>query len=783
MMLLRRLWGGAALVVALAAPFASSAGQIVLDRSVTAGRYWLFPLAEDPHSYLYVVAQAQLARHPSGKPQFSFLRFVENAVSAGGTSSLTDASGGGLVHAVVELGVPDSEREQALAEAQRLLANIDPAGKIVGPASYSAGQFMLVSSFQQDGEEKLEKEKRWVEKVVAIGEAPILEGGKAAVSARLTREGAQVLWESFHSATPDITFVFKMQLDGVNSPVDASVKVDWERMYSNERLRAGLATPLTQTDIDVAFEDLRQQGAIRFTQVGDGDADFNAMVKKTFEDIRDLMFDKSNGLIAQNAKTGDGAAGAKGQDTQSVAQRAEALRNTRKTDWESRASQYKSQVTAQEAKARQARAKADEAAARARDLRAKWVAAREKAESEEKAQAKAETEKKAAADGTKTRDVAKQVPDAAALKRQQDAAAAKKKQEEAAAARKKQQEEAAKSKQQEEAKKAADAKRQQEVEASVPRLEAEVEAADQEAQRLAQIADQEEQALVALKGKEQKFNESVDDLVLGGFGAIFTYTLKRERQSLDMDVDFRKYRSATRNLPFEENIGDLRRYLQDDAVFRSVNLADPMYKQREIAVSVDNSNAEDFKKYINYVSVQLRKEHEGGEPTIGEVRIDRENFSTRANDFRLLYGWKGDDDRAAWLRYQYRALWSFNGGNVVEQAWTESTEGTIPLLSPYQRRSVELDGDPTDLESAGVRAVVFTLYYELAGVERSERVTLKTSKGELSQKVDFMLPVGDYRYEYEILWMLAGNKTVSSGRQQSDSPLLFINDIPETNTM
>ena len=44
----------------MAAPV--SAQQIVLDRGQAAGKYWLFPIAGDPHSYLYAVAQAHLAR-------------------------------------------------------------------------------------------------------------------------------------------------------------------------------------------------------------------------------------------------------------------------------------------------------------------------------------------------------------------------------------------------------------------------------------------------------------------------------------------------------------------------------------------------------------------------------------------------------------------------------------------------------------------------------------------------------------------------------------------------
>ena len=302
--------------------------------------------------------------------------------------------------------------------------------------------------------------------------------------------------------------------------------------------------------------------------------------------------------------------------------------------------------------------------------------------------------------------------------------------------------------------------------------------AETEAPRLAAVAEEEEKKLAELRKKQKEADESVDSVVQDEFALAFSYMLKKERQTLDFTFDFNKYRSASRKLRFDENIGDLHRFLDDDTVFRSVNLDDPMYKQREIAVSVDGSNETDFKKYINYVTVQLRKQHEGGDDTIQDVRIDRQNFSTNANDFRLLYGWKGDNDRAAWFDYQYRTVWSFFGGSTVQGDWVKATEGTIPISSPYERREVELDGDPDGLAAAKVRAVVFTLYYDLGGVERTEKVTLKTAKGELNRKVEFIAPVGSYKYDYEILWMLPGNKSVSSGRQPNTSPVLSIDYEP-----
>jgi hypothetical protein len=770
---------GVALVLAVLATAAPvSAQQIVLDRGQAAGKYWLFPIAGDPHSYLYAVAQAHLARHPSGKPQFSFLRFVENVMTAGGSNSLVEATGGGIVHAVVELGVPEERRKEALTEAQRALQQIDPSGKIVGAASYTSGQFMLITSFQEQDESKgkAEKAEKWVEKVVAFGEAPILEGGKAAISMRLTKDGAKILWQSFHTTTPDISFVFNMNIDGVKAPVQAKLKVDWERAYSNEKIQVGVAAPMTQIDVDLAFEELRQQGAIQLTEIGD-DAELHKVVQDTYEKVRDLMFDKTNGLIAQ--KPGSAVTGQGGQSGgKTPSERAEALRTNRKTEREGRATHYKAEADAQQTRADAARKAADQQAAKARELRAKAGPAQSGGVAAREAGAGTPSPSPSPSPGATPSPSPSPTPSPSpgpspsAKPSPSPSPGAKPSPSPSPSAKPSPSPSPG-------AKPSPSPSPGTDAETSKLSLPEQAAIAESEAERLAKVADEEEKKLAELRKKQKEADESVDAVVQDEFALAFSYALKKERQTLNFQFDFNKYRSASRKLRFDENIGDLHRLIDDDTVFRSVNLDDPMYKQREIAVSVDGSNEADFKKYINYVTVQLRKQHEGGDDTIQDVRIDRANFSTNANDFRLLYGWKGDNDRAAWFDYQYRVVWSFFGGSTVQNDWVKATEGTIPINSPYQRREVELDGDPDSLAEARVRAVVFTLYYDLAGVERTEKVTMKTAKGELNRKVEFIAPIGSYKYDYEILWMFPGNKSVSSGRLPNNSPMLSINYEPE----
>jgi hypothetical protein len=189
-----------------------------------------------------------------------------------------------------------------------------------------------------------------------------------------------------------------------------------------------------------------------------------------------------------------------------------------------------------------------------------------------------------------------------------------------------------------------------------------------------------------------------------GFALMATYQMKRSRVSGIYRMDFNKHLADTLVFPSRGNIGDMRPLFKTGA-FRQVNLDDPLYQQREIVTMIDGLNAEDFGQYINSVSLRLRKTHAGGDITHDEIRINRKNFNDEAANFKLLYGWKGDNDRSRWMDYEYQTAWSFFGGHTVETPWTKTTVGDITLSPPLQRRSVELQGDPKRLAELGVRAV------------------------------------------------------------------------------
>jgi hypothetical protein len=137
------------------------------------------------------------------------------------------------VHALVTLSVTPED----LKEAQTELDRLKPGAKIEGPVMYKSGTFGLVSAFAN-------KEGDLTKQVVGLGRAPVLDGAKAAVSIQLTKLGAKILWESFQTPTPDISFSFDMELEGYLSPKQATIEADWDRVYEHQAFDAAIAGQL-----------------------------------------------------------------------------------------------------------------------------------------------------------------------------------------------------------------------------------------------------------------------------------------------------------------------------------------------------------------------------------------------------------------------------------------------------------------------------------------------------------------------------------------------------------
>src|SRR5690606_25865497 len=259
------------------------AQQVNLDKVVKAGELTLFQELQNPKSWYYVIDKPSIAMDEDGRPKFSFLRYVENVRSGADEDEAREGEGGGIVHALVELGVT----QEQVREAQSALSAIVPEGVIKGPVIYKEGTIALISSFANaDGE--------LTKQVLGLGKAPILDGQRAAISIQLTKKGAKILWESFKTPTPDMSISFEMTLSGYRSPKRALIEADFEQVYKHKSFEAGVSAPVLAAEIKMAFDDLVKKGAIKVTQVGT-DENLEKIMETAYNKILAMMFDPVGG--------------------------------------------------------------------------------------------------------------------------------------------------------------------------------------------------------------------------------------------------------------------------------------------------------------------------------------------------------------------------------------------------------------------------------------------------------------------------------------------------------
>ena len=662
-------WSAALWVVLLLAALPAVAQNFVLDRPVRAGELTLFPDLDDENTFYYVSDKARLAVDDAGRPKFSFLRYVDNVRSA--DERVREGEGGGIVHAVVTLEVTQDQ----LREAQRALQRVKPGGIVRGPAIFQSGTFGLVSSFAEaDGEV--------TRRVVGLGTAPILDGQKAAVSLMLTKQGAKILWESFQTSTPDISFSFEMELAGYRSPRRALIEANFDQIYEHQGFSAGIASTYLAAEIKGSFDDLQRSGAIKLTQVG-SDEKLDELVTTAYNRLTEMMFQPIQGTGTPSlASLAGGAGGGQG----SLLDRATRHLNENRE-----------------------RVRADNAEIRR------------------------ENERNRARDEARERNRPEPRDPPAGGGGDEDGEDEDDGEEE-------------------------------------PRPEG-----SYSGNRPAEIGDQ----LAEETGAEPRRNNQRQEQTEPSFAIVAAFEMKKVRQRGEFKIDLNKYTVDTLTMRFDQNIGDMTRFLGDERHFKQVNLDDPLFTQREITVFLDGLNLQDFADFINFVTVQMRKRHAGGDETFDEVRIDRTNFQAQANNFKMLYGFKGDTDRSRWLEYEYQVLWSFHGGHTVEIPWQTATFDAVNVASPLVRRQIDLEVDPGIAEDEGMRLVTVQVYYNLGDQEKSVRATLRPSRQQLSASVHYIAPVDAFDYQYDVSWRLQGNRSVSLERTTSNEAVLFVDELPE----
>lgn len=706
--------------------------QILLDKPVTAGKLKVFPsFGDDANKYYYLPNKLRLAKDDNGKPKFLFLYYVSNA-PGGRTEAGKSGSGrtGGYVHVVVGLHVLDEE----LAEAKQELKRINPKGVIVGPVVYRGGTMALVTKTvitASSGSNPDPNQKR----VLGVGPAPVMEGDNVAVSFVLDSLDAKIMWESLQSSTPDLSFNLNMTLGGYQSPIGFTIDMSWDKIYTHKIFNAGLATPILKSEIGIAAQELKENASIKVTQVGE-DANLQKLQDVLTNKLIELCFVPFGGEgspnwseLAKPLNDGksflDRATEALAKETEAVERRNRDIRDGNLKEKELAFTENRRIREENEKRRKAAQEEADRKEAIAEE-------ARRKSNAETDSLKRVIAEKDAIAksmDAKKARENA-DAPDTTGQDTYE--------------------------------------------EANIQPTRAKPTTGDPNVLGPAfsdpknyKNVDKPIEDIPEVKPDLKKEQE------LPSVAVVASYQQKKIRHSGHYIAEAKTYFTTTLAEPFGDNIG---RVNCGDCI-RKINTFDFIGVQREIVCFLDGEISNDFNKYINYVTVMMRKKHAGGEITTDEVRVDRKNFNTEGNQFILMYGWMtGDDDRRKWENYEYKTTWNFFGGATIDSAWKSFDGPVIPLSAPVNKHTVFFKGKQDKIQANDIRGITVRIYYKIAGIEHMKQATIDTEGEVYSATMDYLLSRGQTEYEYEIEWS-KGNSSVKSARTKTSATTIFVDDI------
>lgn len=258
--------------------------------------------------YYYLPANPHVARDPDGIPKFSMVRFVTDKTKEAGGAE------GAILHFLVEYGLSQAQQQ----EVAKLLAKQVKGAKLMGAVPLEVGaegnSFNVVSATLTD--------KEFTSTLVTSGKAPVMEGQRVAVAARLDAYGATLLAKSLEQPTTDISVVFDLKYVVKLPAYDVRVIIDYdkynvlENQYTQSRdkttkrrrywdpkwynpfhIGTKKTTYLTEKEQSEMIDFLQEQGVVTFDYVQHvPDADKEIVESGLYKLVLESFFDMQKRL-------------------------------------------------------------------------------------------------------------------------------------------------------------------------------------------------------------------------------------------------------------------------------------------------------------------------------------------------------------------------------------------------------------------------------------------------------------------------------------------------------
>ena len=692
--------------------------SILLDKIVDAGPLKLFPgfRTGEEHNYYYLPSKLRIATNE--ETGLPEFSFIRYVENnpTGGDVNKSETDADGGGICHMLIGLKITDEEKR--EALAALKQTDKEGKIVGPVIYRGGTIAIISILPEEQSKKA---------VLGMGKAPILEGDKIAVSILLDKKNAKILWETFKMPTPIVSYNLDMLIGGYNSPVEYSIEMDFDKIYKHKVFEVAATLPILSGEINNAVQDMKQSGAIKIVAIGESTA-----LQSSFEKAENKLIDM--------CFTPLGGAG-EGVNWESLGKPMYANGTTSLLDKISQGMNSSDAFNTSSGSSKPGGSTSgNQSGGSSPSKPSTSTGTNQGAKAPTLAPAMTETSNSKKSQPPATKDTtAKAVSDTIVKKNSSSSQSTG------------------------------------------------VKAPPSETKQTSKASDG-QSSVAQVAGEIAKVGATVASTIAGAtpIGAAVNiikntkisavYQQKEIRYTGKFSFSAKQYFTTSLPEEFGGNIGKI----DCRECFKEINLYDPMYKQREIPVFIDG-DSKDFSTYINFVTVNIRKKHGlNGEITTDDIRIDRINFNTMGNKFRVMYGWvPGDNNRKLWLNYEVKVTWSFFGGGIIEDDWKQVSSAALNLTPPMKKRIINISGDADRLKTIDARSIDVRIFYNLGGEEQLKQVTLVPDKNILSADFEFAQVKNIPDYSYEISWLLNDNTTVESGRKIAKGNVLYVDALPK----
>ncbi|MDY8138111.1 hypothetical protein [Aquimarina sp. 2201CG5-10] len=255
--------------------------------------------SNDPSAYYYQPDFPRLATKEDGDFELMCMKYI----GQGGNAS------GGLFHTLIQFDLP----EDVLKEVEKELKEQKGGARIVGPIPMKQAlkdgedgiaSFKIVSSILNN----VDGDNPFTQNVITSGHAPLYKNSKAAIAAKLSQEGATLLWESLQGKTSDVSVVvsgfYEAKVKGYNAIVSADMSTIYEHYskvysyqkdYTKRQLRKVTDEMVQDQKLNIDVFD-RSQG------LGIKTDDMSSILSLVTDKLIELMFDAETGWAKQPEK-------------------------------------------------------------------------------------------------------------------------------------------------------------------------------------------------------------------------------------------------------------------------------------------------------------------------------------------------------------------------------------------------------------------------------------------------------------------------------------------------